>query len=157
MALLNDNLLRMMAPEDRLALGLGGGHHRNAFRTREEIEAKNQVKEESTLARQLVAFCGRHGLCWASPRTDKRSTIRKGWPDFTVVRRVTLFHPGGANGPAEVPVTLAAMIELKARGGRLSEAQKAVIAELSAAGITVHVCYTYSAVLDALRTELLLP
>lgn len=153
MAVLNDNFLRRIPAEDRAKLGANA--HRNAFRTADEITAANEVKIERTLHEQVMAFCAREGLRYVNARMDKRSTIRKGWPDFTVFRQFGILHDGG-DGPQRRVLTLAALLELKAKSGRLSEAQKAVIEELAGAGITVHVCRSYQAALTALRLELLL-
>jgi hypothetical protein len=66
---------------------LGIGQHRNAFRTECEINADNEIKEESALHDKVIAFCNRNALGYVHSRMDKRPTIRKGWPDCTVCRR----------------------------------------------------------------------
>lgn len=142
-------MLRLIPESERIKLGLG--KHPNAFRTQEEIDAGNEVKLERTLEGQVMAFCYRYSLRYIQARTDRKSTLRRGWPDFTVLRPMQLLASDKV-----VNVTLAALLELKAKTGRLSIDQKKVAKELAEVGITVHVCFTYQAALDAMRAELLL-
>ena len=73
-----------------------------------EINADNEIKEESALHDKVIAFCNRSALGYVHSRMDKRPTIRKGWPDFIVFRR----HEGR---------TLVAFVELKTARGRLTK------------------------------------
>jgi hypothetical protein len=85
-----------------------------------------QVGEEKKLNELVCIDLRRRGAYVLVSRTDQKPTIRRGHPDLTVM------HLGRA-----------VCIELKARGGRLSEHQRECIADLERAGVPVLVSYSF--------------
>ena len=85
-----------------------------------------QSGEEKKLNELVCIDLRRRGAYVIVSRTDKQPTIRRGHPDLTVM------HLGRA-----------ICIELKARGGRLSEHQRECIADLERAGVPVLVSYSF--------------
>jgi hypothetical protein len=85
-----------------------------------------QEGEEKKLNELVCIDLRRRGAYVIVSRTDKQPTIRRGHPDLTVM------HLGRA-----------ICIELKARGGRLSEHQRECIADLERAGVPVLVSYSF--------------
>jgi len=86
-----------------------------------------QAGEEKKLNELVCTDLRRRGAYVLVSRTDKQPTIRRGHPDLTVM------HLGRA-----------VCIELKARGGRLSEHQRECIADLERAGVPVLVSYSFA-------------
>jgi len=86
-----------------------------------------QAGEEKKLNELVCIDLRRRGAYVLVSRTDKQPTIRRGHPDLTVM------HLGRA-----------VCIELKARGGRLSEHQRECIADLERAGVPVLVSYSFA-------------
>jgi len=86
-----------------------------------------QAGEERKLNELVCIDLRRRGAYVLVSRTDKQPTIRRGHPDLTVM------HLGRA-----------VCIELKARGGRLSEHQRECIADLERAGVPVLVSYSFA-------------
>ena len=86
-----------------------------------------QAGEERKLNELVCIDLRRRGAYVIVSRTDKQPTIRRGHPDLTVM------HLGRV-----------ACIELKARGGRLSEHQRECIADLERAGVPVLVSYSFA-------------
>lgn len=119
----------LMDPKDREqfapAIRLTTSERRAKEETEGEIKMHNKFIDYLRLRKHLF------GYIHANPA--KRSTIRRGWPDFTVLCKVML-------GPR--PKTAACLIEFKVPGGRLSPDQLECFGELSAAGIDVFVCTT---------------
>jgi len=89
-------------------------------------EERWQAGEEKKLNELVCIDLRRRGAYVIVSRTDKQPTIRRGHPDLTVM------HLGRA-----------VCIELKARGGRLSEHQRECIADLERAGVPVLVSYSF--------------
>jgi hypothetical protein len=85
-----------------------------------------QAGEEKKLNELVCLDLRRRGAYVLVSRTDQKPTIRRGHPDLTVM------HLGRA-----------ICIELKARGGRLSEHQRECIADLERAGVPVLVSYSF--------------
>ena len=81
------------------------------------------IRQEAELHDQVEAFLRRNDIPYVHSRMDKPSTIRKGWPDFTAMRKGRV-----------------ACVELKGPHGKLSDDQKEVIIELQGAGVPVEVC-----------------
>ena len=81
------------------------------------------IRQEDELHDQVEAFLRRNDIPYVHSRMDKPSTIRKGWPDFTAMRKGWV-----------------ACVELKGPHGKLSDDQKEVIMELQGAGVPVEVC-----------------
>jgi len=86
-----------------------------------------QAGEERKLNELVCVDLRRRGAYVLVSRTDKKPTIRRGHPDLTIM------HLGRA-----------VCIELKARGGRLSEHQRECIADLERAGVPVLVSYSFA-------------
>ena len=85
-----------------------------------------QEGEEKKLNELVCIDLRRRGAYVLVSRTDKQPTIRRGHPDLTVLY----------NGKA-------CCIELKARGGRLSEHQRECIDDLVTAGVPTLTCYSF--------------
>jgi len=86
-----------------------------------------QAGEEKKLNELVCIDLRRRGAYVLVSRTDQKPTIRRGHPDLTVM------HLGRA-----------VCIELKARGGRLSQHQRECIADLERAGVPVLVSYSFA-------------
>jgi hypothetical protein len=119
----------LMDPKDRAQLP-------RAIRlTSSERRAADERKAELAMHDEFCSYLNLRkavfGYVHANPR--KRSTIRRGWPDFTVCCKIMA-------GPR--PKTAAALIEFKALGGRISPDQFHCFGELTAAGIDVVICTT---------------
>ncbi|HXM29779.1 MAG TPA: VRR-NUC domain-containing protein [Chthoniobacterales bacterium] len=86
---LPDNFKRLMAPEDRQVLAAAIGHP-NAALTSEEARAKYLLRLERTEQKTLVNWLmlqeedGKLTFDWS--RTDRKTTNRKGMPDFRIYR-----------------------------------------------------------------------
>jgi hypothetical protein len=98
---------------------------------------------EKDLHDLFAAECLRRGVEFIRCRTDAKSTIEEGWPDFT-----TLFC--GSDG-----VTRACLIEFKNRVGRTSKVQDEVIARLRRCGIPVLVTGDFAEAVDFLKANIL--
>ena len=85
-----------------------------------------QAGEEKKLNELVCIDLRRRGAYVLVSRTDKQPTIRRGHPDLTVLY----------NGKA-------CCIELKAKGGRLSEHQRECIDDLVTAGVPTLTCYSF--------------
>jgi hypothetical protein len=103
-----ENILSKMSRKDREALGQNTAE--------EAIEKANHAleREEQKIFAQWLGF---HHIPFVRARSDKPSTIRVGWPDFSIFRNgKTLF------------------IEMKVYGGVLSKEQGEVAHELTTQG-----------------------
>ena len=85
-----------------------------------------QAGEERKLNELVCIDLRRRGAYVLVSRTDQKPTIRRGHPDLTVLY----------NGRA-------CCIELKAKGGRLSEHQRECIDDLVTAGVPTLTCYSF--------------
>lgn len=74
---LPDNILKRMSPQDR-PKGPAG-------MTAEECAAKSTAKAEKELQQQIRALLDRLGIWYHWSRMDKKTTCRKGTPDFLFV------------------------------------------------------------------------
>jgi hypothetical protein len=70
------NILRRMAKKDR--------PKGNAGLLPEEAEAKQDDREERAIQIDIETDLLRRGIISSRPRMDRKSTIRKGWPDLTL-------------------------------------------------------------------------
>lgn len=86
--------------------------------TIEETQEKAARGEELKLHRDFENWCLLNQVPYVHSRTDKKSTIASGWPDFTI-----LYDGRGC------------CIEFKATGGCLSNDQKEVIPKLKRKGV----------------------
>lgn len=109
-AVLPENILNKISPEDRKSLGKAG-------LTREDCEKRAQVKNERELQRLIVGYLGTKGLEVLWHRTDKKSHATLGWPDLTFA----------AKGKA-------ICWEVKWDKGKLSEAQELMAQRLKKNG-----------------------
>jgi len=85
-----------------------------------------QAGEEKKLNELVCVDLRRRGAYVLVSRTDKQPTIRRGHPDLTVLY----------NGKV-------CCIELKAKGGKLSEHQRECIDDLVTAGVPTLTCYSF--------------
>lgn len=76
MTVLPDNVLRRLDPSVRKSLGKAGV-------TAQEAQDKLGEKLERDLQRQIASMLTLHGIEFCSPRMDRRTRIKKSWPDFT--------------------------------------------------------------------------
>jgi len=76
---LPDAMLRRMRPEDRPS--------GNAGLTQAEADAKREQREERAIQQDIERDLMRRGIIVCRPRMDRKSTIRKGWPDLTFAYR----------------------------------------------------------------------
>jgi hypothetical protein len=97
-----------MAPEERKPLGKAGA-------IPEEVDAKAAKIAEKKLQEQCESWLRRNGLFYLRMPMHKPTSIRVGWPDFTIIL------PGGR----------ALLVEIKVDGGVLSEDQRMLHVEYS--------------------------
>ncbi len=111
------NILRLMPKAHRAPLGKAGV-------TTAEATAQHAAREEKTLQDQMAALLRQRNLFFDWSRMDRKTTNRKGMPDFRIVLR------GGK----------ALMVEAKVPGGELSDAQREVFTEYwDKTGDVVHI------------------
>jgi len=84
----------------------------------------------------------RRGISYIHARTDQKSTIANGWPDFSA------FYT------ADDGICRACFVELKNKNGRTSKDQEAVIAELQQLKIPVLVTGNFSEAVEFVRENL---
>lgn len=106
---LPENIRRCMPCEARKTL---------VVPTLSEAEEKAARREEIKLHDQFANWCRLNGIPYVHARPDRKSTIAKGHPDFTL-----LWHGRGV------------CIEFKAGKGKVTEDQAAKIKELDAARV----------------------
>ena len=85
-----------------------------------------QAGEEKKLNELVTTDLRRRGAYVIVSRTDQKPTIRRGHPDLTVLY-----------------MGLCCCIELKAKGGRLSEHQRDCITDLDYCGVPTIVAYSF--------------
>lgn len=112
-AILPDHVLKLMSDRDRAELGKAGWL---ASECLEKAEQRSERASQKTFA----SWLGLRGIYFIQARSDKRSTIRVGHPDFTIFARGRVLF-----------------VEMKSPTGRLSEEQQRCIAELTAEGFPV--------------------
>lgn len=112
------NIARVMAPEDRKALGI---------RTPEENAEHTNLELEREVHNQFSSWLYRHGFedFYHSDPT-RRSRIRVGLPDFGVYRDSRIIF-----------------IEFKVKPNGLSPDQEAVFERMGANGNVIIICYSY--------------
>ena len=76
---LPDAMLRRMRPDDRPS--------GNAGLTQAEADAKREQREERAIQQDIERDLMRRSIIVCRPRMDRKSTIRKGWPDLTFAYR----------------------------------------------------------------------
>lgn len=128
---LPEHILKLMSAKDRAALGRGA-------LTAEEAMDKCATREESKMHDLIIADLKRRKIPFIHASMKRRvRDLPVGWPDFTVF----------AHGET-------ALVELKALGGKLSDDQKRVIAELEHSGSKVLVTCNTAAAINYIKTEL---
>lgn len=88
------------------------------------------VEMESDLRDDLEALCKSRGWLYIRARSDKRSTIAVGWPDFSI------FMEHGKS----------CFLELKRKGGKATTEQLATIAHLKKLGHVAEIVQSMSEV-----------
>ncbi len=98
---LPNSFLKCMVPAERKRLGRAG-------RTIEESDAIGQRRAERELHEAFSQWLRLHGLLSRHDRMDRKTNCMVGWPDF------------------DIPYAgISCLIEFKAEGGLLTEAQRA--------------------------------
>lgn len=110
-----------------------------------------RLEGEQREALALLHHSRNGGMSKAENGRSKAMGTVAGWPDlFLPLPRLDTKHTAGKHFIESLSGGL--FIEMKAKGGRVSAAQKDVLARLEAAGYAVQVCYGYddarAAILD---------
>lgn len=115
--ILPNNVLRRMSTEDRKPMGKSGI-------TIQEAQAKGDLRREKDLQRNMENLLRQRNLFFVRSRMDRRTTTRKGTPDFIII----------------LPRGRALMVEAKVEGGELSQDQKDVFTDYwNQTGNVVHI------------------
>lgn len=93
--------------------------------------------EIETIQRPLAQWLTKQGIPFINPRSDKESTIPKGWPDFSIYFR-----------PPIQPL----FIECKDKDTRITKDQELCHTYLRAAGHTVVIARSLASALEAIQT-----
>lgn len=117
---LPDKVLVCMSPADRKRLGKAG-------MTSDEAQAQIEARSERELQRQINNLLCLHDFIFNWSRSDKRTTCKLGWPDYTV------FHGSKV-----------LFMEIKFGKGKLSPEQTALHARLATQGFQVHIVTTFN-------------
>ncbi len=112
---ITDNMVRLMSKADRKRLG---------FKTREEAISEAEIKSERDLHKQIGNLLRLRGIVFFESRMDKKTTRKKGEPDF-------LFSVAILNGPPTNTIAVPCAWECKTGSGQLSDDQKAVAVKLT--------------------------
>ena len=118
---LPDALLRRVSPQDRKSVGLPPPMSEIVSRA----AAKSDAKREKDLQNKIENFLRLRGTTVLRPRMDKKTRIKKGWPDFT-------FAIKGR----------AVAMEAKLPGENPSEAQAKKLSALAKDGWAIKVVYS---------------
>jgi hypothetical protein len=119
------------------------GHLDHAMPPTEEYDRTNWHKgPEKELHDWLEADLLRRGISYVHARTDQKSTISNGWPDFSCF----FTAPDG--------ITRACFVELKNRAGRTSVDQRDCIAELQRKNIPVLVTGDFRQAVEFIKLHL---
>jgi hypothetical protein len=106
--------------------------------------------QERELSRQFCADLTRRGIPHIVARTDRKSTVREGWPDVTAMYGII----DGQSLTDAAHGARVCCVELKVAGGALSEAQRRCHEDLTAAGIPVATCYNLKEAIDFVKEHL---
>jgi len=117
--MLPENIRRCMPKEDRKELRI---------MTNDEAAAKVARGEELKLHAQFESWCRRNQVLFVHSRTDRKSTIAPGHPDFTLLR----------DGKG-------CLVEFKAENGSLSDDQREKLPEIGRANVPVLITSSYQA------------
>src|SRR5215510_13770039 len=115
-----------MIPEDRKQLP------KQIRLTSSERQAKNEAENERKMHNQFSDYLRlrKQVFQFVHANPTKRSTIKRGWPDYTVICKIMARLR---------PRPVACLIEFKVPGGKLSPDQIQCFNELEVAGIPVYV------------------
>jgi len=101
----------------------------HSIAAQEQRRAVTEHKDEAEMHDQFETWLRYHAAEFPIPavhsRMDRKSTIREGWPDFTVCWQGRV-----------------AFVEFKMPGNKPSAEQDAVAREIVQSGMTVAVCYS---------------
>ncbi len=122
---LPDAMVRAMSKSDRKALGLS---------TSKEALCAQQIRQEREMHNLFASWLRLNQVPFIHARMDKKSTIRKGWPDFTLVWHGHAF-----------------CLEFKLPGQPLEPEQLEVHRELRLTGTPVQTAYSVAEAIDAAR------
>jgi hypothetical protein len=115
-------------------------------------ETTDDIKAERDLHDKFEAWLRVHQngpIPFVHSRMDRKSTIREGWPDFTV-----MFNGAAAcRGPEQSPHSCCC-IEFKMLGKSLSTEQEKCCDELALAGIPVRTCFSVVEAIEFCREKL---
>jgi hypothetical protein len=125
---LSDQQWKLVAPAQRKRYG-------KTARTFAEIDAATERKNERADHDQFINYCNLKGISYIHANPTRKSTIRVGWPDFS------LFFCGRV-----------AFIEFKGLGRQLTHEQDAIRRELEANGFFYFVAHSLSEAIDAVQT-----
>lgn len=126
--ILPNNVLRLLSAEDRKPMGKAGI-------TTEEAQAKADTRREKELQKDMENLLRQRNIFFVRSRMDKRTSTRKGIPDFIII----------------LPRGRALMVEAKVEGGELSQDQRDVFTDYwTQTGQVVHIVFN----LDTFRTIL---
>ena len=121
---LPDSYKKLLAPEDRKALGKDG-------LLSEEVIARGRVKLERDLRKHVLNLLRLRGIEPISARDDKKSTITVGLPDILfAVKGQFMFSSGGGDWMTRY-ADVACAWELKLPGEKLDPEQIKMAAKLS--------------------------
>lgn len=99
------------------------------------VTSPDAVADESELAEDIRKFCVSKGWLICRARTDRRSTIPVGWPDFSIFR------------DAARPV----FAELKRKNGKVSTEQLGTISHLRKLGYVAGIVDSMSSFLELIK------
>lgn len=124
---LPENVLRLMSPADRAAIG-------KTARTKIEIDADNAEKMETSLHNLIMQYMNLREIFYIHSTFGKRTRSTPGTPDFVFA----------INGQA-------CAIEAKTADGELSEDQEKAIAAMRKCGWAVEVCTSIQQVIGFIK------
>lgn len=124
---LPEHILRLMSSQDRKSLGKGA-------MTADEAVQKFSAKREKEMHDIFSQWLNLNGIPFIHARTDKRSTIQVGWPDFTVI------HKGRA-----------VCVEFKMPYAKIDVKQFETIDRLQREGTPVFICHNHAEAIEHLK------
>lgn len=120
MSVLPENILNKMTPEARKSMGKAG-------MLATEAADKCAAGQERALQKQIANWLRLRGFPFVQSRTDKKTTVSKGVPDFICF----------------VPMGVTVCIECKSSVGQLSPSQKSWQADMNKLGHSVYVVRSF--------------
>lgn len=129
-SLLPESVKRYMPTEER--------RRDKHLRTIEDIESDTAIKEERDMHEKFMQWLNLNEIYYLQSRMDKKSTIRKGQPDFCITHQGYAVH-----------------IEFKYGDNIPSEAQITCIGDIMRGGTPVHVCFSVADAIAKTRRAVL--